>query len=137
MQAPHESCAARLNLPRPRQPDYDSDTDEGFLSTCDVECTLLECLGTVDFWLLCGSISISTGTGLAFINSAAAITHSLHGSSSLTVPFSHMTLARSSQSPLSLLEFALHQQIENALHPASLLLMFWCTCASTEHHALR
>ena len=80
-----EPGAVQLNLPTPRLPDNESDTDEGFLSTSKEDSTLLECLNNVDYWLLCGSVSLTTGTGLAFINSASAITHSLHGSSSLTV----------------------------------------------------
>lgn len=80
-----EALAGLLNLPTPRMPDNDSDTDEGFLSTNKVECTLLQCLSTLDYWLLSGSVSLATGTGLAFINSASTITHSLKGTPNLTV----------------------------------------------------
>jgi hypothetical protein len=80
-----DSYAVHLNLPTPRLRENDSDTDEGFLSTSQSDYTLLLCLETLDYWLLCGSISITTGTGLAFINNASAITHSLHGTPSLTV----------------------------------------------------
>jgi hypothetical protein len=63
------------------------DADEGFLCTDKVEATLLQCLRTLDFWLLTVAVSVCTGTSLAFINNAGALVRSLGGDAGTTVRY--------------------------------------------------
>ena len=61
------------------------DAGAGFLCTDHVEATLLQCLRSVDFWLLTVAVSACTGASLAFINNASSLVRSLGGDNTLTV----------------------------------------------------
>lgn len=61
------------------------DASEGFLCTDRVEFTLLQCLRSVDFWLLTVAVSACTGASLAFINNASSLVRSLGGDDTTTV----------------------------------------------------
>lgn len=85
------SAAVRLSGNQQRN----SDAGEGYLCTDRVEATLLQCLKTLDFWLLTFAVSACTGISLAFINNAGSIVRSLGGDKTITVcvPFARRCCA--------------------------------------------